>query len=86
MQEAIDEAEAQAQGGVLVTRKVKLPPGQYCRFAVAGAQLALLNDVLALEPPAVIQPGARKPVPAVGSHRCAPLPLGLPPLETSAHR
>jgi hypothetical protein len=74
MQEALDSAEAQAQGGVMVTKKVKLPPGPYCKMAVERPQLELLRRVLALEPAAVQTAASRAPTRGVGSHRHA-LPL-----------
>lgn len=74
MQEAIDAVEAQAQGAVVASKKVKLRPGAYCRFAVQSEQLQLLEEVLALQPPPVITAAAREPCAALGSHRCASRP------------
>ena len=70
VQEAVDPAEAQAQGGVVVTRKVKLPPGPYCKAALEKGHLELLHRVFALEPPSVRTAASREPVRSVGSHRC----------------
>lgn len=77
MQEAIDPAEMQAQGGVAVSRQVPLPPGPYCNYAVGQVQLPLLWQLFALEPPPVQTAALRRPAVGVGSHRCAsatPLP------------
>ena len=70
-QEAVEPAEAQAQGGMMVTRQVKLPPGPYCTYAVQAPQLGLLNEVLDLEPAPVQTAASLNPVRGVGSHRCA---------------
>jgi hypothetical protein len=67
----VDSAELQAQGGVPMTRQVKLPPGPYCMYAGGGRQLPLLFRVLSLAPrPTRIAPSGCLAV-GVGSHRYA---------------
>lgn len=95
MQEAIDPAEVQAQGGVAVARQVQLPPGPYCTFAVGTGQLPLLWQLFTLEPAPVQTAALRKPIVGVGSHRrvpacpvgpCSPMhiPCGCIPVALSA--
>lgn len=74
VQEAIDPAEMQAQGGVAVSRQVQLPPGPYCNFAAGKGQLPLLWQLFTLEPPPVQTAALRRPAVGVGSHRCGPRP------------